>query len=237
MIFTAFFKALSQLPDPRFQSVLWRGIGLTIVLLIGAYSGLMGLIDWLTADPISIPGVGEVTWFGDLLGWGSLALMILLSVFLMVPVASAMTSFFLDEVADAVDEKYYPHLPAVPDVSFWDGMRDTVNFLGVLIGANLAAFVLYAFLPFAAIFIFYAMNGYLLGSEYFQLAATRREGRAGAKAMRKKHQRTIWAAGCLMALPLSLPLVNLVIPILGAATFTHLYHALSRYSDPASPSG
>ena len=31
----------------------------------------------------------------------------------------------------------------------------------------------------------------------------------------------------LMALPLSIPLVNLVIPILGAATFTHLFHRLN----------
>ena len=45
MIFTSFFKALAQLPDPRFQSVLWRGIGITIALLIGCYAGLLGLID------------------------------------------------------------------------------------------------------------------------------------------------------------------------------------------------
>lgn len=31
-----------------------------------------------------------------------------------------------------------------------------------------------------------------------------------------------------MAMPLSVPLLNLVVPILGAATFTHLYHALAR---------
>ena len=31
-------------------------------------------------------------------------------------------------------------------------------------------------------------------------------------------------AGTLMAIPLSIPLVNLVIPILGAATFTHIFH-------------
>lgn len=31
-----------------------------------------------------------------------------------------------------------------------------------------------------------------------------------------------------MAMPLSIPLVNLLIPILGAATFTHIFHALWR---------
>jgi uncharacterized protein involved in cysteine biosynthesis len=55
----------------------------------------------------------------------------------------------------------------------------------------------------------------------------RRIGRANAKTLRKTHSGKIWLAGCLMALPLSIPLVNLVIPILGAATFTHLFHRLN----------
>lgn len=229
MILTDFAKALAQLPDPRFQSVLWRGIGLTIALLIGIYAGLLWLIDALTTEPISLPFVGEVKWLGDLLGWGSLGLVILLSVFLMVPVASAITSLFLDEVAEAVEDTHFPTLPPVPPVGFWEGLRDTVNFLGVLITANLLAIILYIMLPFAAMFIFYALNGYLLGREYFQLAAMRREGREGAKALFKQHSTTVWAAGCLMAVPLSFPLINLIIPILGAATFTHLYHRLSQH--------
>ncbi len=228
MIVADFLKAVSQLPDRRFRAVLWRGIGLTIALLVAVYAGVLWLIEWVTADPISLPGVGEVTWLGDLLSWGSFGVMIFLSIFLMVPVASAITSLFLDEVAQAVEDKHYPTLPPVEKISFGDGLRDTVNFLGVLISANIAAFVLYAIFPFAAIFIFYALNGFLLGREYFQLAAMRREGRAGAKALRKKHNGTIWAAGCLMAVPLSFPFINLIIPILGAATFTHLYHRLSQ---------
>lgn len=228
MILASFLKAIAQLPDPRFRSVLWRGIGLTIALLVGLYAGLLWLIEWLTAAPITLPGVGEVTWIGDLLSWGSLGLIIVMSIFLMVPVASAITSLFLDEVAQAVEDKHFPTLPDVPHVTFWDGLRDSVNFMGVLIVANLFAFILYGLFPFAALFIFYALNGFLLGREYFTLAALRRVGRVRAKALRKEHQAKIWLAGCLMTVPLSFPLINLVIPILGAATFTHLYHAVSR---------
>lgn len=70
------------------------------------------------------------------------------------------------------------------------------------------------------------MNGFLLGREYYTLAAIRRVGRAEAKRLRSRNMGTIWLAGILMAMPLSVPLVNLVIPILGAATFTHLFHRL-----------
>jgi uncharacterized protein involved in cysteine biosynthesis len=127
-----------------------------------------------------------------------------------------------------VEDKHFPTLPDVPHVTFWDGLRDSVNFMGVLIVANLFAFILYGLFPFAALFIFYALNGFLLGREYFTLAAMRRVGRIRAVELRKEHQGTIWLAGCLMAVPLSFPLINLVVPILGAATFTHLYHAVSR---------
>lgn len=228
MIFVDFRKALAQLTDPRFRRVLWLGIGLTFALLIALYALMMFAIEALTGDTATLPGVGEVTWVGDLLGWGGFAVMLVASWFLMIPVASAITSLFLDDVAQAVEDVHYPQLPSVPRVPFFDGLRDTFSFLGVLIGANLLAFIAYAMMPFAAPFIFYGLNGFLLGREYFQLAAMRRLGRAGAKALRAQHGREIWAAGCLMALPLSIPLVNLIIPILGAATFTHLFHRLHR---------
>jgi uncharacterized protein involved in cysteine biosynthesis len=227
MIFSDFAKALGQIGDPRFRRVLWWGVGLTLALLVAAYAGLLQLVDMLDPGSVSIPGIGPVTWIGDLLTWGSAFFMLFLSVFLMIPVASAITSMFLDDVAQAVEDRHYPHLSPLGKQSLWDAFRDTVNFLGVLIGANLLAIVAYVMLPFAAPFIFYGLNGFLLGREYFTVAAMRREGRAGADAMRKANLPEIWLAGVLMALPLTIPIMNLFIPILGAATFTHLYHRLA----------
>ena len=68
------------------------------------------------------------------------------------------------------------------------------------------------------------------------LVAMRRVGRKRAKELRRKHFLTVWIAGILMAMPLSIPLLNLVIPILGAATFTHLFQLLPQgRRDPSSP--
>ena len=228
MIFTDFLKALSQMGDGAFRRVLFLGLGLTTALFVAVYAGLLWLIEVFADGPVTLPFVGEVTWIGNLLGWGGLGLMILLSIFLMIPVASAITSFFLEDVADAVEEKHYPTLMPAPHVPFFEALRDTVNFFGVLVGANLLAFIAYVFLPFLALPIFYSLNGYLLGREYFTLAATRREGRDGARALRRKHGGEIWFAGILMAIPLTIPIMNLFIPILGAATFTHLYHRTAR---------
>lgn len=228
MILSDFAKALGQITDPRFSRVFWTGIALTLALFIGTYAGFLWLIEWLTGEGVELPGVGTVTWIGDLLSWGSLFFMLFLSVVLMVPVASAITSLFLDDVAQAVEDRHYPHLAPVPRLSWGEQITDTVQFLGVLIGANILALIAYVLLPIATPVIFYGLNGYLLGREYFQMAAMRREGRVRAKEMGRRHRAEIWIAGCLMAVPLSVPLVNLTIPILGAATFTHLYHRLAR---------
>jgi uncharacterized protein involved in cysteine biosynthesis len=230
MIFKSFFMALGQFSDPRFRRVLGIGIVLTFALLVASYAGLLWVINAFVGDEFTLPILGEVRWVSDLLSFSSFFLMFFLSIFLMVPVASAITSMFLDEVAQAVEDRHYPHLPAVPGVSFGDALRDTVNFLGLLIVANLLAIILYVFFAPAALFIFWGLNGFLLGREYFMLAAMRRIGRKGAKELRSKHMGKVWMAGILMAMPLSVPLLNLFIPILGAATFTHLYHMLEGRS-------
>lgn len=227
MILTSFFAALGQIGDPRFRRVLLLGIALTIALLISATTGFVWLIGALTSDSTTIPWVGEVTWLDDIISWGSFFLFFGLSIFLMMPVASAITSMFLDEVAQAVEDKHYPSLPPARKVSFGDAVMDTVNFLGVLLAANLLALILYAIFPPAAIFIFWGLNGFFLGREYFTLVAMRRMSRADAKELRKAYSGTIWLAGTLMAIPLSVPLINLLIPIIGAATFTHIYHNLT----------
>jgi uncharacterized protein involved in cysteine biosynthesis len=229
LILSSFARALSQLGDRRFRRVLLIGMALTVALLVAAYAGLLWVIDITIGPEGYFDVLGEVAWLNDLLSVSSFIFMLVLSVFLMVPVASAITSMFLDEVAQAVEDRHYPALPPVPGVTFFEALRDTLNFLGVLIVANLLAFLLYVIpvlTPFS-LFIFWGLNGFLLGREYFQLAAMRRIGRTAAKDLRKRHAATIWAAGILMAAPLSLPLVNLFVPILGAATFTHLFHGLS----------
>jgi uncharacterized protein involved in cysteine biosynthesis len=227
MIFADFAKALGQMNDRAFRRVLFLGLGLTVALLVAIYAGFLSLIEAFAGGPITLPIIGEVSWIGNLLGWGGLGVIIFMSIFLMIPAASAITSFFLDDVADAVEAKHFPHLPPAPEVPFIDALRDTVLFFGVLVGANLLAIIAYGLLPFFAVPIFYALNGFLLGREYFTVAATRREGRDGARNMRRKYLPQIWMAGILMALPLTIPLMNLFIPILGAATFTHLYHRLA----------
>jgi CysZ protein len=229
-IVSSFSAALGQIGDPKFRKVLFFGLALTFGLLIAITFGTIWGLNILLPESVSLPFIGEITWLNEVLSGASVLVILGLSVFLMIPVASAFTGIFLDQIADAVEHRHYPSLPAANAIPLGDTLRDTFGFLGLMIGVNLLALILYViFAPFA-LFIFWAVNGFLLGREYFQLVAMRRIGRAGAKAARRKHSLTIWAAGILMAIPLTVPILNLVIPILGVATFTHLYHRLEKFS-------
>ncbi|WP_406565954.1 EI24 domain-containing protein [Allitabrizicola rongguiensis] len=222
----SFLKALGQLGDGRFQRVLWLGIGLTLGLFIAAFVALRWTIRWIVPDTVTLPRLGEVHWIERVLEFGAIPVMLLASVFLMVPVASAFCGLFLDDVAEAVEDRHYPGLPPAPRIPISSQIWDAIRFFGTVVVVNLVALLVYPFSgPFAPI-VFWIVNGFLLGREYFTLAAMRRIGPEGARALRSRYSGTIWLAGALMAAPLSIPVVNLLVPVLGAATFTHLFHRL-----------
>lgn len=227
MIFSDFTRALGQIGDPRFRRVLLLGVGLALALLVGVYAGMLGLIEWLAPASVNIPLVGPVGGLDTLLSIGSALLMLGLSIFLMVPVAALFSGLFLEDVVQAVEDRHYPALPPVPRLKLSDSLIDAVNFFGLLVLANALALLLYPFAGPLVPVVFWAVNGFLLGREYFTLVAMRRLGRKGAKALRARHNGAIWLAGTLMAAPLSVPFVNLVIPVLGVATFTHMFHRLN----------
>lgn len=221
-----FLKALAQLPDRRFRRVLLLGVGLTIALLAGLTILLAWVAGFFIPETVTLLGM-EITWLDSVASWATVGLMIVLSVVLMVPVAAAFTGIFLDDVAEAVEEKHYPGLPEVGHLPVIDTLRDSLSLILVTIGVNLVALILLFFVGPLAPILFWVVNGYLLGREFFQMAAMRREGRDGANRLRKRHAGQVWLAGTLMAVPLSVPLVNLLIPVIGAATFTHMYHRLA----------
>ena len=222
-----FARALGQMNDPRFLRVLLWGLALTVLALAAVFWAAVLGLGALLPETVGLPWVGEVTFLDDIASWAAVGLMLALSVVLMMPVAAVVVGFFLEGIAAAVEARYYPRLPPAEGLPWAVQIRDAVKFFGVVVAANLLAFVIYFMVPPLAPFIFYLVNGYLLGREYFHLVAMRRLGPERAGALRRRHMGRIWVAGTLMALPLSLPVVNLLVPILGVAVFTHQFHRLA----------
>ena len=232
MILSDFLKSVAQFDDPKFRRVLWRGMGLTIVLLIAACLLVNFGVNQLLSSAWAANLIGNQSWLGALINVGGVLFTIALSIWLMVPVTSAIIALFLDEVAQAVEARHYPHLPKQTATKLQDQILVGIRFLGILLLANIGTLILSMIVPPLAPFVFWATNGYLMGREYFQMAAMRRMPRAQAQELFQRHQGSIWTAGILIAIPMSIPLVGLFIPILGAATFTHQFERLR-----ALPSG
>lgn len=219
-----FLKAVGQLGDPRFRRVFGISIGLTLAVLAALYAGWF----WLIGGD---PEPGAWTLFGIDLTFldpvaevlGAIGGLIVIG-FLMMPTASLFIGMFLEEIADAVEARHYPEARGTRKMGAGELLWDGVLFTLTLLAANLGALVLYLiFLPIGP-FIFIAVNGWLLGRQYYELVAARHVGFAAARAQRKQVWMQAWIGGVLMAIPLSIPIVGLVVPVLGVASFTHMHH-------------
>lgn len=222
------FKALAQMTDRRFLGVLLMALAITIGLLIATALSAAWAVSFLPDPLFTLPWIGAVslslTWLQGL----AIGSILFASIFLMFPVTAVFIGIFLDRIADAVEAKHFPQNKAPRSPTLLEGIKDGLSAAGVLILANLAALILYLLLPPLAPFLFFAMNGCLLGREFFQMIAIRHLPLGEATALRRKNSFRIWLAGTLIALPLSVPILNLIVPILGAATMTHQYHRLAR---------
>ena len=227
-LFGDFQKSLTQAFDRPFLAVLLKAVGLTVGLLIAAIIGFTWLLAALLPDQMTLPWIGEVAMLDEVLTIAAIPVLMILSGFLMFPVAAAFVGLFLDDIAGAVEQRHYPDAPPVRPLPLGEAALDAGRFALVFLAVNAAALVFYIVLAPLAPIIFWTLNGYLLGREYFSQVALRRLPPAQAHALRRRHRGRIWAAGILMAIPLSIPLLNLIVPILGVATFTHQFHRLYR---------
>ncbi|MFT3973860.1 MAG: EI24 domain-containing protein [Amaricoccus sp.] len=222
-----FGRALGQLGDPRFLRILGWSLLVTLAGLAALFWAVMTGLGAVLPETVTLPWLGSVTFIDTLVDWAAVALMLALSVVLMVPVAAGVVGFFLEGVAEAVEARHYPHLPPARSLGLAEQVGDALRFFLIVCAANLVGLVIYFSVAPLAPVIFWVVNGFLLGREYFQLVATRRLGRAAAADLGRRHFWRTWVVGTAMAIPLSVPILNLIVPILGVAVFTHQYHRLA----------
>ena len=215
----AFSRALGQLTDPRILRILGACVLLSIACFVAAWSGIAWL---LISTRLAEWDLFETTL--DVLG--GLATLIL-TWFLFPLVTSAFVALLLDRVAAAVEAKYYPDLPRSPGIPWWQGLLCTLRFLGLVLVLN-ALLLLLLFVPPAYLVGYYAVNGFLLGREYFDLIALRRLTPAAARALRGRHAGEVLATGAVGAILLTVPFVNFIAPVLVTAAMVHRFEAWRR---------
>ena len=146
---------------------------------------------------------------------------LVLTWFLFPVVLSATIGLFLESVAEAVEARHYPTLPKATRLPIWPLLLASLRFLLVACLLNVLLLPCLLLGPLFPI-VYYVVNGYLLGRSYFELVAWRRLDPASARILRRQHAGTVILAGIATALLLTVPLLNLIAPVLAVMAMVHL---------------
>ena len=231
-MFDAAFKALIQMGSPPFRRVLLKSIGLALLLIVLIGIALQRTFAWFAQSgtawaEASMGVVPHSAW--TILAWivsivATLGI-VTGAVFLMPAVTAFVGSFFVDEIAGEVERTHYPadapgrELPVGRAIV--EGGKTAL--LSVLV--YLCAVPLLFFAGFGLVLLFFA-TAYLLGREYFLLAAMRFHPPEEARALRRAHRASVFMAGMAISAFVSIPIVNLAAPLFAMAMMVHVYKRL-----------
>ena len=202
----AFIKGIYQLND----RATWNVLLISIITAIAVFVLLWFAIGYFVIEQVLV----RISWLDTLIDvLGGLATLAL-TWFLFPSVVSSVIGLFLERIAVAVEARHYPNLPEVVAPTATTAV--SIKFLVMMMAINLFVMI-FLLVPPVFPFVFYAVNGYLLSREYFELVASRRAGADEIRELRKAHRGRLFVAGMIVALLLTIPGVNLLAPIVGHA--------------------
>jgi len=229
-MFAAVEKSFAQLGDPKLRWVILKSLGIALLFYVVIWVATWFLVAAIPTVDISWLGQTGNRWLNELLHFLAGLAAFVLPLFLFPACFGIVVSLFLEEVADAVEERHYPQLGKAPGIPLWVGIWSGVKFFLLLVGINLALLPIYLillFFPIASVALFCVVNGYLCSVEYFELVGLRRQPMADVNALRRSHRGHVWFAGILIAAAGIVPFLNLLAPILGTALMVHVRQTLA----------
>lgn len=210
--------ALNDVVSKPFRAVLLRTLGLTLAALVALWFVLISLFDHF----ITLPWA----WAETAVDWLAGAGFVVGMVFLVAPVSSLIAGLFLDVIAEKVELTAFPTDPPGHGLPLVQTLVTSVKFFGAVILANLVALVL-LLIPGVNLIAFLLANAYLLGREYFELAALRHRDYEDARMLRRENGGRIFAAGLIVALFVMIPIVNLATPLFATSFMVRLHKRIS----------
>lgn len=225
----AAIKALTQMFAPALRHVLLKAVGLALILIT-----IIGILMHRVLAAWAEAGANwaeQATGVAPHAAWSTLAWVLSVmagfgiltgALFLMPAVTAFVGSFLVDEIADAVEREHYPAEPPGQALPFFRALIEGLSFAALAVVVYLCAlpFVLFAGL---GVIILFLANSYLLGREYFELAAMRLRPPHEAKLLRKANAIYVFLAGMFIAIFVSIPVVNLATPLFAMAFMVHVH--------------
>src|ERR1700730_2222833 len=216
---TALRLALSDAFLPEQRRAVLTSLCLALALLIALWLGATLLL-----SGVNLAGIPWLDTAIEILG----SVGALLLAWLLFPAMTMLIlGFFLERVVAAVERRHYPALPPARRIGVGEAIASALRILVLAVIVNLVLLPVY-FLPPINLFLYYGLNGYVVGREYFELVALRRLDGAAARAMWRWHRGRLVLAGVVIVFLLSLPLFNLVAPVLAAVFMLHVFEGVRR---------
>jgi CysZ protein len=236
MVVRAALAAWRQVLSPPLRRILWRSILLTIALLSLVWLAITRLLSPYIRDNPLTADYPVVEGFAAFL---SGALLFVALAYILPAVTALVVGFFSDDIAALVERSDFPGEPPGRELPTGQAMWVGLRFAALALVVNLAALALF-FIPVVNLFAFFGANAYLLGREYFELAAARFRPLREASEMRIAHRGTVLAGGAMLAGLMLVPVLNLLTPLFGVALMVHLHKRLDAARPvlrrPADPS-
>jgi len=221
--------AIRQLPSAAFLKVLGGALVLSLLLtgpFLAVFAALAWVIELLTPASLNLPWLGEVGFLGVFTQGLVSRTSWLFWTYVMAPVVMAIMGFFLENVVDAVEARFYPTLPRLRHRPLAESAGYALRFFFLMLAVSGAALIASLFAGWLAPVVFIAANGYLIGKEYYETVALRRVSAVEAARLTRRNLPVLWALGALIALGLNLPWISLLVPLVGVAAYTHLFYRL-----------
>ena len=209
--------AMREILSPPFRAALLKVLGLTLLLLVAA----VVLLDHGLLLLVAVSSTWLATTISILLGLG----LIVGSVFLVAPVSAVVAGFFIDDLAAQVERDIDPFGPPGRPISIAAALVLSVRFGALSLGVTLLALIL-LLVPGINAVAFIGANAYLLGRQYFAFVALRHLPPREAEALRRRHGGRIFVAGLVLAALVSVPILNLLTPLFGAAFMVRVFKRL-----------
>jgi CysZ protein len=223
MLIAAAVRAIGQVLSPGLRPLLWKSLGLTIALLALLWAALTRLFSWWVAGTTFMTDHAWLDVYAVLLAGVGLVVGL---AYLIPSVSMLVAGFFLDDVAERVERESYPADPSGRPLPLAPALLDAARLALLSLGVNLLA-LLFLFVPGVNLVAFFLANAFLLGREYFSLAAGRFRSVEEVRALRARHGGTVALAGLMVAACAAVPIVNLLTPMFGVTLMVHVHKAIA----------
>lgn len=212
--------------DPDVTRVLMMSVAASL-LLFALLSAGVGYALFATR-------LSEVEWVDWLIALlGSLAV-VGVAWLLFPAVTIAVSSLMLERVARVVERRHYPDLGATRKQNVFEGILNSLKFLIVVVLLNIVALP-FLLIPPNYVIIFYTMNGYLIGREYYELVSLRRIDPDRMRYLRSEERVRLFLVGVIIAFLSLVPIVNLLVPVIATAFMVHVFEDMRRGLPPGNP--